>query len=79
MRTETINDILSVCKLYRGALPSDADFHFQTPYCCVTNVDSHNGKELIGTRGLLQIRYTSLIALVEDLQMILSPTVIENL
>ena len=44
MRTETINDILSVCKLYRGALPSDADFHFQTPYCCVTNVDSHNGK-----------------------------------
>jgi len=47
MRTERLDAILSadVTKdLYRGTFPSDEDFHFQPPYCCITNVDSHNGK-----------------------------------
>ena len=47
MRTEKLDAILAsgvTRELYRGTFPSDIDFHFQAPYCCITNVDSHNGK-----------------------------------
>ena len=47
MRTEKLDSILATGvtrDLYRGTFPSDVDFHFQPPYCCITNVDSHNGK-----------------------------------
>ena len=48
MNTQEINLILSrgvTAKLFRGTFPSDMDFEdFKTPYCCITNTDSHNGK-----------------------------------
>ena len=48
LSTEEINEILyktPTTKLFRGTFPSDVDFeHFKTPYCCITNTDSHNGK-----------------------------------
>ena len=47
MRSEKLDDVLDngvTRELYRGTFSSDMDFHFQTPYCCITNVDSHNGK-----------------------------------
>ena len=46
MKTEEIDYILSrgvTRKFYRGTFPEDEDFHFNAPYCVVTNCDSHNG------------------------------------
>lgn len=46
MKSEVINSILTrgvTKKYYRGTYPEDIQFNFATPYCVVTNCDTHNG------------------------------------